>query len=74
MADSRVGNLLYGVGTTSWVAVENGTRLISFGGGELMHGFKDNSETVVHIATVRRLPGLAVPLPPPTEVGDGDAR
>ena len=51
---SRVGKLLYGVGTSSWVAVENGSRILSFG-GEPMHGFKDNSETVVQIGTVRRL-------------------
>ena len=51
---SRIGKLLYGVGTSSWVAAENGSRLVSFG-GEPLHGFKDNSETVVQIATVRRL-------------------
>jgi hypothetical protein len=51
---SRVGKLLYGVATTSYVkADENGTRLISFG-GEALHGFKGNSETAVQIATVHR--------------------
>ena len=53
---SRVGKLLYGVGTTSWVKSEqNGTtRLLSFG-GEPMHGYKSNSETVVQVATLHWL-------------------
>ena len=52
---SRIGKLLYGVATTSYIKAtdENGTRLISFG-GEALHGFKGNSETAVQIATVRR--------------------
>ena len=51
---SRVGKLLYGVGTASWVTAKNSSRLVSFG-GEPIHGYKDNSETVVQIATVHRL-------------------
>ena len=53
---SRVGLLLYGVGTTSWIkSEENGTmQLVAFG-GEPMHGYKGNSETVVQVANVHRM-------------------
>jgi hypothetical protein len=68
---TRVGKLLYGVGTSSWVlyasSALNGPRelfvntttqeqlsLLGFG-GEPMHGWNQNSETVLQVAAVRRL-------------------
>ena len=53
---ARVGKLLYGVGTASWVLApvsgpSGQLKLYGFG-GEPMHGFNQNSETVVQVATV----------------------
>ena len=53
---ARVGKLLYGVGTASWVLAPvsgpPGQRKLYGFGGEPMHGFNQNSETVVQVATV----------------------
>ncbi len=53
---SRVGKLLYGLQTVSWVPSANGARLFGFG-GESMHGWNSNSETVVQIADLHWVPG-----------------
>ena len=53
---SRVGKLLYGVCTGSWVS--NGSHLLGFG-GEPMHGWNSNSETVVQVAEVGRCGGAS---------------
>ena len=53
---SRIGKLLYGVCTGSWVS--NGSHLLGFG-GEPMHGWNSNSETVVQVAEVGRCAGAS---------------
>jgi hypothetical protein len=47
---SRVGPMVYGVATCSWVS--DGQQVFGFG-GEPGHGYNDNTETVLQIGTIR---------------------
>jgi hypothetical protein len=53
---TRVGVMVYGVATCPWVT--DGRRLYGFG-GEPAHGYNMNTENVLQIATIERLPAKA---------------
>ena len=50
---SRVGPMVYGVATCSWVS--DGTQVYGFG-GEPGHGYSDNTENVLQIGTIQPRP------------------